>query len=264
VATSHRKTLATLVAIGLGLRLAIVWSGLADRELITDDAYYYFTIARNLAAGLGSTFDGLAPTNGYHPLFLLLVTPLFALARAAHLGPWVPVHLAASACGLLDVLAALLLHRLVRACGAPRGAQWAAGLWLFSPWSLLIGLRGVENTLTLVILAAYLLLAARWLAAGPPPPRRAAALGALVGLATLARTDNALLLSLTLAAQLAVAARTRSSSRSRSRRSSRWPRGSPAGADGRWARWRWRGSWRPSSSRRGSCGTCGSSARRSR
>ena len=210
---SPRGILTALVAIGLGVRLAIVWSGLADRELITDDAYYYFTIARNLAAGLGSTFDGLAPTNGFHPLFLLLVTPIFALARAAQVGPWIPVHVAASLCAVLDVLAALVLYRLVRACGAGRGAGWAAGIWLLSPYSVLIGLRGVENTLTVSLIAVTMLLAARWLKDGPPPDhasrgtRRAAALGALVGLATLARTDNAPLLGLTLVVQLVVAAR---------------------------------------------------------
>ena len=47
--------------------------------LFEDDAYYYFRIARNLAEGLGSTFDGINPTNGYHPLWMALLTPLFWL-----------------------------------------------------------------------------------------------------------------------------------------------------------------------------------------
>ncbi|MBI1289704.1 hypothetical protein GC173_00475 [bacterium] len=36
-----------------------------------DDAYYYFQVSRNLAAGVGSTFDGTNSTNGYHPLWML-------------------------------------------------------------------------------------------------------------------------------------------------------------------------------------------------
>ena len=41
-----------------------------------DDAFYYFQIARNLAEGKFSTFDGgITRTNGYHPIWLLLVTP---------------------------------------------------------------------------------------------------------------------------------------------------------------------------------------------
>ena len=43
-----------------------------------DDAFYYFQIARNLAEGKFSTFDGgITRTNGYHPLWLLLTTPFY-------------------------------------------------------------------------------------------------------------------------------------------------------------------------------------------
>ena len=47
-------------------------------DLGGDDGFYYFQIARNLADGRFSTFDGgVTTTNGYHPLWLLLITPLF-------------------------------------------------------------------------------------------------------------------------------------------------------------------------------------------
>ncbi len=42
-----------------------------------DDAYYYYEIAKNLAAGKFSTFDGITRTNGYHPLWMLLITPFY-------------------------------------------------------------------------------------------------------------------------------------------------------------------------------------------
>ncbi len=58
------------------------WYMLARFDLINlisnthDDAFYYFQIARNLAEGKFSTFDGgITRTNGYHPIWLLLVTP---------------------------------------------------------------------------------------------------------------------------------------------------------------------------------------------
>src|SRR5256885_14258752 len=44
--------------------------------MISEDTFFYFKIAENLAAGLGSTFHGYTPTNGYHPLWLLLVTAI--------------------------------------------------------------------------------------------------------------------------------------------------------------------------------------------
>ena len=48
------------------------------RDVSTDDAFYYFQIASNLAGGKFSTFDGgVTRTNGYHPLWLFLVTPFY-------------------------------------------------------------------------------------------------------------------------------------------------------------------------------------------
>ena len=48
------------------------------RDVNADDSFYYFQIARNLAEGKFSTFDdGITRTNGYHPLWLFLITPFY-------------------------------------------------------------------------------------------------------------------------------------------------------------------------------------------
>ena len=48
------------------------------RDVSGDDSFYYFQIARNLAEGKFSTFDGgITRTNGYHPLWLFLITPFY-------------------------------------------------------------------------------------------------------------------------------------------------------------------------------------------
>ena len=44
-----------------------------------DDAYFYLTVARNAAQGHLSSFDGASMTNGYHPLWAAILTPLFLL-----------------------------------------------------------------------------------------------------------------------------------------------------------------------------------------
>ncbi len=64
---------------------AFAWHMLARFDLINlirdvnnDDSFYYFQIAYNLASGNFSTFDGgITQTNGYHPLWLLLITPFY-------------------------------------------------------------------------------------------------------------------------------------------------------------------------------------------
>ena len=44
-----------------------------------DDAFYYLQIAYHMAEGRFSTFDGITRTNGYHPLWLFLITPFYWL-----------------------------------------------------------------------------------------------------------------------------------------------------------------------------------------
>ena len=64
---------------------AFAWHMLARFDLVNlirdasnDDAFYYFQIAHNLAEGKFSTFDGgITRTNGYHPLWLFLITPFY-------------------------------------------------------------------------------------------------------------------------------------------------------------------------------------------
>ena len=47
------------------------------RDGYFDDAFYYFQIAYHMAEGRFSTFDGFTRTNGYHPLWLFLITPFY-------------------------------------------------------------------------------------------------------------------------------------------------------------------------------------------
>jgi hypothetical protein len=193
------RGLVALALLGGALRLALVWSGWCDNRVVADDAFYYFTIARNLAAGHGATFDGLAPTNGFHPLWLLMLTPVFALAGALRAGSWTAVHLALSLCALLDLASGALLWRLLRRLGSPRGAHAAAAAWFLSPVTVLLSLRGLESALSVALFAAWLQVVAWAFEDGAPPARRGVSVGVVTGLAFLARTDNGPLLGFALA-----------------------------------------------------------------
>ena len=181
--------LAALIALGLAARLAFIWSGISDRGVLADDAFYYFTIARNVVTGLGSTFDGLAPTNGYHPLYLVTLLPVFLIGEKLRLGAWIPVHLALSLCAAFEALAATLIFSAVRRLFTTRAALTAAALWLLCPLPMFLGLRGLETSLSTCVLAGWLALAAPALARGRLERARAIALGALLGLLGLARAD---------------------------------------------------------------------------
>lgn len=46
-----------------------------------DDSYFYLKIAQNIALGFGSTFDRVNLTNGYHPLWLILLSGYYLLTE---------------------------------------------------------------------------------------------------------------------------------------------------------------------------------------
>ncbi len=84
LASLHNALFALFVGGILTYGAGFAWYLLANFDLIdvisanTDDSFYYFQIAYHLADGQFSTFDGgITQTNGYHPLWLLLITPFY-------------------------------------------------------------------------------------------------------------------------------------------------------------------------------------------
>src|SRR5262245_14684387 len=79
-----------LIAMVAAGRLAIAlanYRSLITLDILQDDAFYYFKIAGNLASGRGLTFDGHTATTGFHPLFLLLLTPIAWLTQPDLIAP---------------------------------------------------------------------------------------------------------------------------------------------------------------------------------
>ncbi|HZO08996.1 MAG TPA: hypothetical protein VFC77_06430, partial [Myxococcota bacterium] len=70
-----------VLVTAFALRLAWAWASLDRlvRDATSDDAYYYFAIARELARTGRASFDGETLTNGFHPLWLACVTAVQAL-----------------------------------------------------------------------------------------------------------------------------------------------------------------------------------------
>lgn len=51
-------------------------AGPAFLAFFEDDFFYYLKVTQNIAAGRGSTFDSIHPTNGYHPLWMMVMVAL--------------------------------------------------------------------------------------------------------------------------------------------------------------------------------------------
>ena len=82
---SGRIAFSAFLALLVGYGVLLAGYTLANFDVVNlygssflDDTFYYFETAKNLAAGKFSTFDGgITRTNGYHPVWPLLVTPFY-------------------------------------------------------------------------------------------------------------------------------------------------------------------------------------------
>jgi len=152
-------------------------NALAARYL-ADDYFYFLSVARHLAAGQGSTFDGgVSYTNGYQPLFAWLLAGLFALG----LGKTAAIHGGLVLITVAGAAAAWAAFRLLEEEGRPWGGAFAAGVLGLGLFHSLAALTGFETPLAIAGVLWTLLLARR--GAGP------AWLGIVCGVSVLARVD---------------------------------------------------------------------------
>ncbi len=153
----------------------------------SDDGFYYFKVAENITNGLGVTFDGINRTNGFHPLWMVVCIPIFALARFNLI---LPLRLLVLVAALLNAGTAILIFRLLRKFISTVTAAAIGILWIFLPsihW--IVAQNGMESTISAFFLVCLFYLVVQWRA-----ERlgfwRLVPLGIVAGLAILARLDN--------------------------------------------------------------------------
>ena len=121
-----------LIVVVMSMSLYAAFSdaqNLSLRWFTRDDAYYYFKVAQNISEGYGSTFDHINPTNGYHPLWMLICIPIFALARFDLV---LPLRILLLVMSGLSVVTGILFYRLIGKVFAPAIGAIAALFWVFS------------------------------------------------------------------------------------------------------------------------------------
>jgi len=149
---------AILIIVVMSISLYAAFSdaqNLSWRWFTRDDAYYYFKVGQNISEGHGSTFDGINRTNGYHPLWMLVCIPIFALARFDLI---LPLRILLLVMSGLSVATGILLYRLVGRMFAPAIGAVAALFWVFSYDVLVIVYQqGLESGIAafFIVLLAY-------------------------------------------------------------------------------------------------------------
>lgn len=155
------KRVALAIALVSALRFVFILLRYSAYDIakyfLADDAFYYFQVARHLATGMGSTFDGAHVTNGYHPLWLLVATAVFGVVPGAEAPLMVLYGLQAAmlfASAFMIYLALREIHDLA--------AAFTAALFLASNYTRNILFLGMESAPAFLLTASLLALAMRW------------------------------------------------------------------------------------------------------
>jgi hypothetical protein len=183
---ARERKLFYLLSFGLLIRLVLAW--LPQEKLfylVSDDAYYYFSIAKNLITRGMFSSDGLTQTNGFHPLWLFVITPFFLFFKDL---PWFSIHLSLTLAAIFDTAAGFLIYKTLEKLGKEKIGFWATAFYLVNPWGLLHTMAGLETAQNNFFLALMAYLSVRatteWLKTGW------FLLGMVCGLVFLSRTDN--------------------------------------------------------------------------
>jgi hypothetical protein len=160
-----------------------------------DDFFYYAQIARALARGHGSTFDGTHMTNGYHPLWLLCLAGFWVIGDGRFF-----FLLVTAATGASLVAIYMLSVRLQERLGvSQQGRAVIASAVVF--WSVLLMRGGMEIVLAIPLL---LLLLWMWLDERLRGTSGYLWLGLVAALCVLARLDSVLLVGTLVALSLTI------------------------------------------------------------
>jgi hypothetical protein len=193
--TGQYVAVAVLLAVCAAGRLSVAladYKSLIANDIWQDDAFYYLKVAQNVVAGRGLTFDGHTPTNGFQPLFMLVVLPIMAVAHGDLV--W-PIHAVGVVLAGIAVATGWLVFVLGRRLGGPGVGFVGLAIWAVSPYFTVFGVNGQETGLALLFVVALPWLYLRWVRRpGGATGGQWALLGLVGGLAVLARLDLLILL----------------------------------------------------------------------
>lgn len=152
--TSRKKIHYSILLMAFVLRIFIIYESAIHNTfmgIIPDDSFYYLTIARNIANGLGSTFDQSFPTNGYHPLWMMLILPIMTLRISEELSVYCVMILGA----FIWCAGSIPLQKITRSLYISEQARIGMLLfYLFAPFNVYNSVNCLETSL---VVYAFLL-----------------------------------------------------------------------------------------------------------
>ncbi|MCB0213801.1 MAG: hypothetical protein KDJ52_30955 [Anaerolineae bacterium] len=173
----HQRIIYFVIAFSLIIQSMYMYRITTQSLFLPDDAYYYFSLARNISEGNGPKVDTFNNTTGFQPLWGVICAFVFTSIHNNNIA----------------ILSLLLVSLLAELCTIWLLYKWMLGLaqpktaimlmtcwWILSSQTMLNMLNGMETSISiLLVMAVYYSLKFKndW------------ATGLLCGLAILARID---------------------------------------------------------------------------
>lgn len=180
--------LAAIVLLAFAWRAIFIYRSIEwlTNYWLFEDFGYSLKIAKNIALGFGETFDGVISTNGYQPLYVWLMVPVFWVFPNNVIAP---VYVAETLLSICNSVTVVFLYMIVtRITGRPWSGIVAALVWALNLAVARNGSLGLETglaTMMVVATVAYVVRVDMRERAG----RQVLTLGVLLGVAFLARVD---------------------------------------------------------------------------
>ena len=151
VSGGARSLVGRRTELGLGIAVSILialymWVSLKlpDR-LFADDNYFYFQVAWNFVRGMGSTFNNIMPTNGYYPLWMLVLSLVYKVVPSR-------VEAVPVIGGVIAALNLAMLWTVYRLLAKVAGGLWIVAFVLLLSFAFMSQM-GTEGTLSGLLLA---------------------------------------------------------------------------------------------------------------
>jgi hypothetical protein len=191
-ALSRLAAYTTSILAGAAFIYHIAHGSTAFLGLLEDDYFYYAIIADNFVTNGTLSYDGTTLTNGFHPLWFMVMVLLRAVC--GRFGSTFYIALT-----LVSVASMIVTYELGRRFARELGASAPLSSAIAAVYSIgtaRLFTAGMEAVLAVPLFLWLLIEVAR---GGPVTPRRASTLGLMASLVILARLDIAIAVALLLA-----------------------------------------------------------------
>jgi len=145
-----------LTLIGCFVLLSIPWGSSLYKKPFIEDAWYGFSIARNIADGFGITIDGSQQTNGFQPLQVFIDSIVFSLTKSDN----VALIIIFTSRLLLHITSAYIFESILKKVLTGRELKGIStvgfAVYLFNPAIIPNALNGVETGLVLLFVLLFI------------------------------------------------------------------------------------------------------------